>query len=159
VKYMEKESLDRVAQRYRDEGYEVVVAESGRDGIEAIAAIAFDAVIVDIFMPYMDGLRTIEALNRHAPDVPVIALSGLMLRKSSALLQPTLGEPTGLQVACALQKPFRPRDLLSAIEACVCQETVAACSREPQSPTARHLTAFDRLPTAEVGHQSLSSAG
>ncbi|MGA2125922.1 MAG: response regulator [Xanthobacteraceae bacterium] len=114
------------------EGYEVVVADNGRNGIEAIATIPFDAVIVDIFMPCMDGLRTIEALNRYAPDVPVIALSGL-LGKSSAPLRPSPGESTRLLVACALRKPFRPRDLLSAIEACVCQDTAAAHSREPQS--------------------------
>ncbi len=101
------------------EGYEVVVADSGRSGIDAIAGTLFDAVIVDIFMPGMDGLETIKAFNRHAPGVPVIAMSGFMFRNSSAPAPDFLSMSTKLGAAYSLHKPFRPRDLLKAIEACL----------------------------------------
>ncbi len=101
------------------EGYDVIVADSGRTGIEAIASSPFDAVIVDIFMPGMDGLETIKAFNRHAPGVPVIAMSGFMFRNSSAPAPDFLSMSTKLGAAYSLHKPFRPRDLLKAIEACI----------------------------------------
>src|SRR5882672_2723983 len=60
------------------ESHEVVTADSGRGGIEAIKNAAFDVVIVDIFMPGMDGLETIRAFHHHAPTVPIIAMSGFL---------------------------------------------------------------------------------
>jgi DNA-binding response OmpR family regulator len=101
------------------EGYEVVVADGGRGGIEAIATQSFDAVIVDIFMPGMDGLETIKAFNRNAPGVPVIAISGFLFRNSSAPPPDFLSMSTKLGAAYSLHKPFRPRELLKAIEACL----------------------------------------
>src|SRR5437667_4246832 len=55
------------------ESYEVVTADSGHGGNEAIKNATFDVVIVDIFMPGMDGLETIRAFHRDAPTVPIIA--------------------------------------------------------------------------------------
>ena len=62
-------------------GFDVVVAENGRSGVEAVQRGKFDVVIVDIFMPGMDGLETIRVFNKHAPEVPVIAISGFMFRE------------------------------------------------------------------------------
>jgi CheY-like chemotaxis protein len=115
------------------EGYEVVVADSGRSGIDAIASTMFDAVIVDIFMPGMDGLETIKAFNRHAPGVPVIAMSGFMFRNSSAPAPDFLSMSTKLGAAYSLHKPFRPRDLLKAIEACLGRSISSVRDGGPQS--------------------------
>jgi CheY-like chemotaxis protein len=120
-----------------EEGYDVVVADSGRRGIEVIAEAAFDAVIVDIFMPGMDGLETIKAFNRHAPGVPVIAMSGFMFRNSSAPAPDFLSMSTKLGAAFSLNKPFRPRELLNAIEACL----RAAKSSVPAHPERRESVA------------------
>src|SRR5882672_7090448 len=65
------------------QGFDVVVAEDGSSGIAAIQGEKFEVVIVDIFMPGMDGLETIRMFNRHAPSVPVIAISGFLFRDSS----------------------------------------------------------------------------
>ena len=67
---------DSVALMLRNEGYRVVAAECGHTAVSAIAAFAFDLIIVDIFMPEMDGLETIEVMRADAPDVPIIAISG-----------------------------------------------------------------------------------
>jgi two-component system response regulator (stage 0 sporulation protein F) len=101
------------------EGYDVVVADSGQGGIEAVAESAFDAVIVDVFMPGMDGLETIRALNGHAPGVPVIAMSGYLFCNSSATAPDFLNMSIKLGAADSRYKPFRPRELLDAIEACL----------------------------------------
>jgi CheY-like chemotaxis protein len=101
------------------EGYDVVVADCGRGGIEAIAKASFDAVIVDIFMPGMDGLETIKAFNRHSPGVPVIAMSGFLFRDTSMPAPDFLSMSTKLGAAYSLHKPFRPRELIKAIQSCL----------------------------------------
>ncbi len=55
-------------------GYEVEVAEDGRTGLEAIAAWAPDAVVLDLVMPGVDGFEVLRQ-TRAWSDVPVIVLS------------------------------------------------------------------------------------
>jgi len=101
------------------EGFEVFAAEDGRTGLEALDSTPFDAVIVDIFMSGMDGLETITALRRHAPTVPIIAMSGFMFRDSATPAPDFLAMATKLGAATSLHKPFRPRDLLAAVQECL----------------------------------------
>ena len=100
----------------------MVVAEDGRRGIAAIQNHNFDVVIVDIFMPGMDGLETIRVFNKHAPAVPVIAISGFLFRDSSIPAPDFLSMATKLGAAYSLHKPFRPRELLRVVEACLSTE-------------------------------------
>jgi len=62
-------------------GFEVVAVESGPSGFDAIKVGAFDAVIVDLFMPGMDGLETTRAIHQHSPSLPIIAVSGFLFRE------------------------------------------------------------------------------
>jgi DNA-binding response OmpR family regulator len=101
------------------EGFDVTAAEDGRAGVEALQGATFDLVIVDIFMPGMDGLETITALHKFAPGVPIIAMSGFMFRDSSAPAPDFLAMATKLGAACSLHKPFRPRELVAAVQACL----------------------------------------
>lgn len=101
------------------DGYDVVAAGDGRAGLEALANSAFDLVIVDIFMPGMDGLETIKAFHRRVPDVPIVAISGFMFRDTSAPAPDFLAMATKLGAAYALHKPFRPRELIAAVQACL----------------------------------------
>jgi DNA-binding response OmpR family regulator len=100
-------------------GFDVVVAADGRSGIAEVQGHNFDVVIVDIFMPGMDGLETIRAFNKHAPTVPVIAISGFLFRDSAKPAPDFLSMATKLGAAYSLHKPFRPRDLLRVVEACL----------------------------------------
>jgi CheY-like chemotaxis protein len=100
-------------------GFDVVVAEDGRSGIAEVQGHSFDVVIVDIFMPGMDGLETIRAFHKHAPSVPVIAISGFLFRDSAKPAPDFLSMATKLGAAYSLHKPFRPRDLLQVVEACL----------------------------------------
>ena len=101
------------------EGFDVVLAGDGASGIAAIQLHAFDVVIVDIFMPGMDGLETIRVFNKYAPSVPVIAISGFLFRGTSAPAPDFLAMATKLGAAYSLHKPFRPNDLLRVVEACL----------------------------------------
>jgi two-component system response regulator CpxR len=94
------------------EGFEVVVANDGREVFEAISTTPFDVAIVAIVMSRMEGLETLKTFRRHAPGLPVIAVSGLVFRDASS---PAPGMSIKLDYTCCLRKPFRPRDLINAI--------------------------------------------
>ena len=58
------------------EGYEVVTAANGDEGLELFSQKPFDLVITDMVMPEKDGLQTILDLRKEDPDLAVIAMSG-----------------------------------------------------------------------------------
>jgi len=58
------------------EGYDVVTAANGEEGLELFRQTPCDLVITDMVMPAKDGLQTILDLRNEKPDLPVIAMSG-----------------------------------------------------------------------------------
>lgn len=60
----------------KDEGYRVRVAASGREGIDILRQDTADVVILDIWMPDMDGLETLKLIKSEWPDQSVIMMSG-----------------------------------------------------------------------------------
>lgn len=59
-----------------DEGYQVLCAEGGIEGIECVRQELPDLILLDIWMPGMDGLETLEKLKVLFPQVTVIMISG-----------------------------------------------------------------------------------
>ncbi len=57
------------------EGYEVITACNGEEGLALFEEQSADLVITDIIMPVKDGLDTILELKKKAPELPVIAIS------------------------------------------------------------------------------------
>jgi DNA-binding NtrC family response regulator len=57
------------------EGYEVRLAASGTEGLELARAVPFDAAIVDIMMPGLDGIATLDELKRIDDDLAVIIIT------------------------------------------------------------------------------------
>jgi two-component system nitrogen regulation response regulator NtrX len=59
-----------------DEGYGVVAAASGKEGLDAIRKDRPDVVLLDIWMPEMDGIETLKQIKALWPDQIVIMMSG-----------------------------------------------------------------------------------
>jgi len=59
-----------------DEGYQVVMADNGADALEMAREEVPDLVLLDIWMPGLDGLETLERLKSLLPDVTVVMMSG-----------------------------------------------------------------------------------
>lgn len=60
----------------KDEGYRVSVAGSGRDGLEALRSEKPDVVLLDIWMPEMDGIETLRQIKIESADQIVVMMSG-----------------------------------------------------------------------------------
>ena len=60
----------------RDEGYEVDAAESGEACLELLARQAYDVVVLDIWLPGMDGLATLTRMRERQIDSQVVIISG-----------------------------------------------------------------------------------
>ena len=97
-------------------GMTVVTAESGERALEAFDA-AFDGAIVDLMMPGINGLETIEALRARAPNLPIIVVSGSLMQAGHGgedLLRMALG----MSGVAILAKPFKLSELLRSARAC-----------------------------------------
>jgi len=58
------------------QGYKVLIASSGREGLELLKAERVDAVILDYRMPEMDGTEVAEKIQQTHPALAIIVLSG-----------------------------------------------------------------------------------
>jgi DNA-binding response OmpR family regulator len=93
---------------------ETIIASRAHAGIHAFQTFGFDVVMVDLFMPGMNGLETIKRI-RSESAVPIIAMSGFSLRNSLDPDQDFLGMASLCGASISLRKPFSPSQLVGAI--------------------------------------------
>jgi DNA-binding NtrC family response regulator len=72
----EKEFVEVLADRLEARGLRVVKTHSGPQALEAAEDTVFDAIVLDMAMPGMDGIETLEGLLAINPDLQVILLTG-----------------------------------------------------------------------------------
>jgi two-component system nitrogen regulation response regulator NtrX len=59
-----------------DEGYDVLTAGSGEDAMKTIGDELPDLVLLDIWLPGIDGIETLKAVKARHPQIPVVMMSG-----------------------------------------------------------------------------------
>src|SRR5260370_14094265 len=74
-------------------GFKVVMAANGRQALKSFQEREIAAVVTDIMMPSMDGLRLIRELLAFQPGAPIVAISGADVRLEIAR---PLGAQTGV---------------------------------------------------------------
>ncbi len=72
----EKQIRDSLEGVLTDEGFGVVVAGSGEEALDVIADDPPDLVLLDIWLPGIDGMETLKRIKASHPVVPVIMISG-----------------------------------------------------------------------------------
>jgi DNA-binding NtrC family response regulator len=105
----EVEFTEVLAERLQARGMKVDTAESGETAIEAGKKTYYDAVILDMAMPGMDGIETLKGLLQVNPDFQVIFLTG------KATLEKAV-EAVKLGALDFLEKPVKFDALLEKIE-------------------------------------------
>ncbi len=110
--------------------YELALARNGLEAIEAIGSSTFDAIILDLMMPKVDGFEVIDYLERLSPGLPerrviiLTAAAGKDLRKLD-----------GQKVFRVIRKPFDLDELVEAVNECTKQR-----STEDDGLTSKQLT-------------------
>lgn len=58
-----------------DEGYRVALAADGHEALERVARQRPDVVLLDLWMPGMDGWTLQERLQEHTPEIPIVVMT------------------------------------------------------------------------------------
>jgi CheY-like chemotaxis protein len=106
-------------------GFEVAETDCARAALTEMQNSSFDVAIVDIVMPGTDGSTTINMLRAHTPNLPVIAISGVFQKSAGHTAFDFLPMAPELADVICLQKPFRPGELLQAIDQALRQRIAA----------------------------------
>ena len=72
----ETEFASVVAERMRNRDFDVDTAASGMEGIEKVKHRSYDAVVLDLAMPEMDGIETMAKMLEFDKDLQIIILTG-----------------------------------------------------------------------------------
>jgi DNA-binding response OmpR family regulator len=126
----DKKIASFVAKGLKEAGYAVDVAHDGLDGLDLGLSGVYDAAVVDIMLPGIDGLTLIERLRSKRNNTPVIILSA----------KRTVDDRVkGLQAGGDdyLTKPFSFSELLARVQALIRRDTRVA---EPSTLTVGDLS-------------------
>jgi CheY-like chemotaxis protein len=123
---------DATAMLLAAKGFDVVAVADGKSGVEAVQAARFDLVIVDLFMPGMDGLQTTRAIRALDDAVPIIAVSGFMLGDWRLEMPNFDAMAAEAGAHFTLYKPFQPAVLFQAMQEALTGK--AATGNAPPKP-------------------------
>lgn len=92
------------------QGYQVVTAYDGKEGLEKVKAEKPDLLVLDVMMPYMDGFEVLKTLRREpeTESLPVIMLTAKAQDKD-------VFEGYHYGADMYLTKPFNPMELVSFV--------------------------------------------
>ena len=91
-------------------GFVVSTAATGRAGLDRIGREHYDAVVLDLMLPDIDGLEVCRQLRASSSEVPVLMLTAR---------GDTMDRVVGLEIGADdyMPKPFEPRELLARLRA------------------------------------------
>jgi two-component system, NtrC family, response regulator AtoC len=89
-------------------GYEVVLAEKGREGITQAGRRPFCLAIIDLFLSDISGLQAIKTIREQQPEILIIMITGRGCPQAFSAAR-------RLGVVGILAKPFPPADILQLI--------------------------------------------
>ena len=108
----EPEMIDLIRLILTRRGFEVVGANGGKDGLEAIRTRKPSLVLLDLMMPDMDGWEVYQQIkaDEETRDIPVIVVTAKAQSIDKVL---------GLHIAKVddyISKPFSPQELLDSVD-------------------------------------------
>lgn len=99
------------------EGYEVVVANNGKFGLEVALTGKIDLVLLDIMLPEMNGIEVLRRIRKENEMMPIILLTARNM---------TMDKVTGLDLGANdyITKPFEMEELLARVRSCLRQNAI-----------------------------------
>lgn len=107
----EKIILDTIAHDLSNQGYDVVTARNGEEGIQMFEQKTPDLVITDLIMEELDGIQLSKTVKEMNSSTKIIILTGYPSATSAI-------EALKLGVCDYLIKPCEKTELLKSVEAC-----------------------------------------
>ncbi|MEA1969434.1 MAG: response regulator [Thermodesulfobacteriota bacterium] len=104
IRSMLKKILER-------EGFDIIVASDGKEGMKLFERNPVDLVITDLIMPEKEGIEIILELRKGYPDVPIIAMSGGGQNSPDGYLN--MAKIFGAHAT--FEKPINKEELLNAV--------------------------------------------
>lgn len=95
---------------FRDQGWDITVADNGQKALDIMQEKQFDVVLTDLRMPSMDGMTLTNQVQQDYPDVPVVIMTGYPSVDSAVAALRT-------RVADYITKPFNVNDLFKRVMA------------------------------------------
>ena len=117
----------------KDEGYEITTAGDGLDALEQLQADPPDLVLLDIWLPGMDGIEVLKTIKTYHPEIEVLIMSGHGTIDTAV-------KATKLGAFDFIEKPFTLDHLVQTVDKALQQkrsrggERPAAKSRRPDLP-------------------------
>lgn len=93
----------------KKEGYAILEASNGREGLQVIRDRAPDCILLDLLMPDLNGLQVLEALQAEGSTIPVIVLT-------ADIQQTTRQQCMNLGAFLVINKPPNRDELLAVIQ-------------------------------------------
>jgi len=97
-----------MAEILKEEGYQIIAAEMGPEGIDLCRKMHPDLIILDLVMPDMNGIEALRKFKSEFPEIPVVMCSAAGLEQVVAL---------ALRVGAAgyIVKPYEKKTVLQTL--------------------------------------------
>ena len=139
----EKPLSAAIRRMLEQEHYSVDAAYTGPDGLDSALSGIYDAIILDVMLPGMDGFAILDALRRGGIDVPV-----LMLTARGSLDDRVRGLNMGADYY--LPKPFERSELMACLN---------AITRRKSAPQVQELSFGDLTLDRETAQLKCTATG
>ena len=129
-----------------DEGYRVLDADDALKALNLIATQRPDLVILDIWMPHMDGIELLEKLKTREPELPIIIVSGHGTIETAV-------RATKLGASDFIEKPFSLDTLLRSVRRAMHKEATEegyAPTLQTALPTQARVKTHGRIPARTI---------
>jgi DNA-binding NtrC family response regulator len=129
----DKESMAQMlSQTLETEGYHVIWAKDGEDGIEKVKETKVDLVVTDVRLPHKSGMEVLNAVKEYNPKIPVIVMTayGTIETAVKAVKEGAYD---------FLTKPFEPDHLLLLIDKALEKERLVTENLILKEVLSRHI--------------------
>jgi two-component system OmpR family response regulator len=118
----EPDLLDALGRALREDGYAIDTAGDGREGLFKAGSVPYDAIVLDVMLPQLNGLDLLRKLRADGNRVPV-----LLLTARDALADRVAGLDAGADDY--VLKPFEVEELLARLRALIRRHAGVASPR------------------------------